>query len=115
MKKISTGTGRRVYELPPDILDRVRSYQDEKGIASEVETVRRLIAIAFWNMDTVATIEAQLAVEFGRLKDVRLAAAAVLATHPRVMDMQFGKDSVEFTMDGGATGFFTRPTDHVEA
>ena len=87
---------RRVYHLPLDLLERLRAYQSEQKIPSEVEAVRRLLNIALEMRDTVETILKQLQVRFVEEGDVRLLASEILPRHSLVTEVRFEDESVCF-------------------
>lgn len=95
---------RRVYNLPADLLERLRAYQVSQGIPSEVEAARRLLHTALQMRDSVtdilSTVDAKLADE----KDLRVLAGDVLSKHILVDRIRFGKGLVVFVMENGDRG-----------
>ena len=43
MPRDKTGSVRKVYMLPEDLVERIAAYQHKTSISSEVEAVRRLL------------------------------------------------------------------------
>jgi hypothetical protein len=97
-------TERRVYNLPADLLERLRAYQVSQGIASEVEAARRLLHIALQMRDSVTDILSTLEAKFADEKDLRVLAGDVLSKHILVDKIQFGKGLVVFVMENGDRG-----------
>lgn len=100
-------TERRVYNLPADLLERLRAYQTSQGIASEVEAARRLLDSALQMRDTVDALLAKLKAKFADERDLRVLNKDVLAAHPLITMIELDDTSVSFTMRTGDTGRIT--------
>lgn len=100
-------TERRVYVLPVELVERVRQYQKDNAIASEVEAVRRLLDTALQMRDTVNTILKKMLAKFEAEKDLRIISRDILATHPLVEHIKNSNDSVEFVLKDSWRGKFT--------
>jgi Arc/MetJ-type ribon-helix-helix transcriptional regulator len=87
---------RRVYVLPSEMADRIKTYQTANRFLSEVEAVRCLLNMALQTQDTPDDILRQLRARFNATSDIRRAAADVLACHVKVT-------SILFTEDGSVT------------
>lgn len=87
---------RKVWLLPVELMDRVRAYQSNNGIASEVEVGRRLVGYALDMLDTPSDILGRLQADYAICKDLRAAAQNVLTMHPRVFSIRFGDRCIEF-------------------
>ena len=97
-------TERRVYNLPPDLLERLRAYQLSQGISSEVEAARRLLHTALQMRDTAKDILNTLAAKYTDEKDLRILAGDVLSKHILVSHINFTERGVSFTLKGGESG-----------
>lgn len=106
---------RRVYVLPPELLQRVRSYQGQMGIASEVEAVRRLLDEALQRRDDVDSILNKMVTRSRSEKDVRMLAKEILSSHPLVTEIRYTREGVVFTLEGGTTGLMTYKLEPKEA
>ncbi|TGP24893.1 MULTISPECIES: hypothetical protein [unclassified Mesorhizobium] len=94
-------TQRRVYVLPTELVDRMVAYQQEMGLASEVETARRLLDEALKHHDTALSITRRFQ---DRLKETRLLADIakdVLIGHPLLSTLRMELDRIEFTLTRG--------------
>ena len=100
----SNAAERRVYHLTPDILERLRAYQADNKIPSEVEAVRRLLNVALEMRDTVESILRQLQTRFAEEGDLRVLGSEILARHSLVTKLEFDDDSVWFRMRAGRQG-----------
>lgn len=100
-------TERRVYNLPADLLERLRAYQTSQGIASEVEAARRLLDSALQMRDTVDAILSKLKTRFADERDLRVLNKDVLAAHPLITRIELDETSVTFTMRTGDAGRIT--------
>lgn len=85
-------TQRRVYVLPTELVDRILAYQQQTGLASEVEAARRLLDDALKQRDTFLTITNKFIEKRKETKSLRDAARDTLADHPLVMGIQFADD-----------------------
>ena len=91
---------RKVFLLPTDLLVRLRSYQSDMGIASEVETARRLLTFALNARDRPDDLVARLKSHPGSLRED---ASDVLVSHHLVTSIRFLDDAIEFDMLGLTT------------
>lgn len=98
------GTERRVYNLPADLLERLRAYQTSQGIASEAEAARRLLDSALQMRDTVDALLVKLKARFADERDLRVLNRDVLAAHPLIIKIELDDTSVTFTMRTGDAG-----------
>ena len=92
---------RRVYALPAEMVDRITKFQRDKGLASEVEAVRRLLDEALKSRDDLDTIINRLLSKLGQVRIAAEAARDVLVGHPLVVGMSFGDSSVSFQLKNG--------------
>ncbi len=98
------GMERKVYLLPAELVERMRTYQTSQGIASEVEAARRLLDSALQMRDTVDGILAKLKANFASERDLRALNKEVLAAHPLITKIVLDDTSVTFTMRTGDIG-----------
>lgn len=96
-----SGNIRRVYALPVEMVDRITEFQREKGLASEVEAVRRLLDEALKTRDDLDTIINRLLAKLGQTKIASEAARDVLVGHPLVESMSFPDGAVAFELKNG--------------
>ncbi len=75
------GMERKVWLLPAELSDRIRVYQTDLGIPSEVEAARRLLDSALQMRDTVDDIAQRLKARHAEEKDLRGLARDVLTSH----------------------------------
>lgn len=92
---------RRVYALPAEMVDRITKFQKDKGLASEVEAVRRLLDEALKSRDDLDTIINRLLSKLGHVRIAAEAARDVLVGHPLVTGMSFGDSYVSFHLKNG--------------
>jgi len=93
-------TQRRVYALPTEMVDRIVAYQKERGLASEVEAVRRLLDDALKSRDNLERIINRYLSRLGQYKVHADAAREVLVGHPLVRSITFNVED-----HGTDTGF----------
>jgi hypothetical protein len=104
VETVSKNTERKVFVLPIELCERLRRYQADFGIDSEVEAARRLLNAGLQMRDTAETIQARL-VECLRVeRNIRAAARDVLADHLLVTEMAFRENRVEFKLQDGSCG-----------
>ena len=101
-------TERRVYNLPASLLERLRAYQTNEGITSEVEAARRLLDSALQMKDTVKDILNTLAKKFSEEHDLRVLASEVLTRHILVDSVRFTDTDVRFTLSNGEMGLISK-------
>lgn len=87
---------RRVYALPAEMVDRITQFQQEKGLNSEVEAVRRLLDEALKSRDDMTKIINRFLSRLGRTRSTADAARDVLVGHPKVHSITFDGDDVIF-------------------
>ena len=92
------GIERRAYNLPTNLLTRLRAYQVSQGITSETEAARRLLDYALQMRDNVKNILQTLDARFADERDLRVLAGEVLTRHTLVTHVEFDEDSVMFTL-----------------
>jgi hypothetical protein len=97
-------TERRVYNLPADLLERLRAFQTENGITSEVEAVRRLLDSALQMRDTIENILDSLKARFADERDLRVLASDVLIKHALINSVQIGEGELTFSLSTGERG-----------
>ncbi len=97
-------TARRIYVLPAEQLERIRAYQSDVGIGSEVEAVRRLLDAALQMRDTPEGILKKLKSRYADEKDLRVLAKDNLAPHALVESVHFADDGVWFWLKGDVRG-----------
>lgn len=95
---------RKVFLLPIELVARLKAYQTESGIVSEVEAVRRLLDTALQMRDNVETILEKLEAKFEDEKDLRVLATDVLTRHPLVKSVNFGDAECSFELKDGFWG-----------
>lgn len=100
-------TERRVYNLPADLLERLRAYQVSQGLTSEAEAARRLLDSALQMRDTVADILNTLGAKFAEEKDLRVLASEVLVKHALVENIKFKDGEVCFQLTNAERGRIT--------
>ena len=100
-------TERRVYNLPVELLERLRAFQATQGIATETEAARRLLDSALQMRDTIQTIMEKLKIRFGEEKDLRVLASDILVRHPLVKNVEFGDADVTFSLQDKFRGQIT--------
>lgn len=98
MSKEKETTHRRVYVLPQELVDRIVAFQEEKGYASEVEAVRKLLDEALKSRDDETLIIHRFKQRLQSLRIPSEVAKDVLVGHPLIIDIAFGKDSVDFSV-----------------
>jgi hypothetical protein len=98
------GIERRAYNLPANLLARLRAYQLAQGISSETEAARRLLDYALQMRDSVMDILQSLRAKFDEEKDLRVLASDILTRHILVTDIGFEDDSVWFRLKNGERG-----------
>lgn len=95
---------RRVYNLPANLLARLRAYQVAQSIGSEAEAARRLLDYALQMRDTAFNILDTLGARFAEEKDLRVLAGEILTKHTLVTMVMFDEDSVMFTLRNRSRG-----------
>lgn len=100
------GTERRVYNLPGNLLARLRAFQSGQGIASEAEAVRRLLDSALQMRDSVEDILKSMQKRFEEEKDLRVLASEILTRHALVTQIVFEENAVWFRVKSGERGQF---------
>jgi hypothetical protein len=95
---------RKVWVLPVELCDRIRAWQEERGISSEVEAARRLLNAALQVNDTVETLYLKIQDSLRVERNIRSAARDVLATHMLVTEIRFAETDVTFKLKSGAIG-----------
>ena len=91
------GTQRRVYVLPDELVGRITAFQEERGLPSETEAVRRLLDEALSSRDTHQNIVDRV---IAGLRKVRIPAEAAkdLMGHPLISEVAVGRDEVVFRL-----------------
>lgn len=101
-------TERRVHVLPVELLERIRTYQNDNNIPSEVEAVRRLLSEALQARDTIDDIMKQVRAYFRQDRDLRAMAKEVLSGHILVNRIDIEDSEVRFGMRNGDAGSIKR-------
>lgn len=101
-------TERRIHVLPVELLERVRSYQNDNAIASEVEAVRRLLSEALQARDSIDDLMKQVRAQFKKDRDFRTLARDVLSSHILVKRMEIADLDLRFVMRNGDSGKIDR-------
>lgn len=101
-------TERRIHVLPVELLDRIRAYQADNNIPSEVEAVRRLLSEALQARDSIDDIMKQVAAQFKIDRDLRNIAKEVLTGHTRVNRLEIEDNCVRFGMRTGDAGSISK-------
>ncbi|WP_029606234.1 hypothetical protein [Kozakia baliensis] len=101
-------TERRIHVLPVELLERVRSYQNDNGIASEVEAVRRLLSEALQARDSIDDLMKQVRAQFKKDRDFRTMARDVLSGHILVKRIEIADTDLKFIMRSGEAGKIDR-------
>lgn len=97
-------TERRVYVLPKELLNRMRAYQYENNIPSEVEVVRKLLDEALQARDTLDSIMIKVRDAYESERDLRLVAQNILSGHILVKYLMIADDRLEFGLRNGEAG-----------
>ena len=100
-------TERRVYVLPSELVERIRSFQEATGIPSEVEAVRRLLDAALQRRDTIESIMEKIRERLKSEKDLRIISRDILVTHPLVKSIRLTEDGLYFDLETGQGGQIT--------
>lgn len=98
---------RRIYVLPPDLLNRLRAYQAAEGLPSEVEAVRRLLDTALQMRDTVGTILESLKTRQAEERDLKVLAKEVVG-HALVESVEVKGGALMFKLSTGDVGQIDR-------
>lgn len=102
------GMERKVYLLPEDLVERVKSYQAECGLPSEVEAVRRLLSEALQARDSIDDIMKQVRAQFQKDRDLRSVARDVLSGHILVKKLDIEDHEIRFGLRNMDAGKITR-------
>jgi hypothetical protein len=97
---VKEATQRRVYVLPTDLVERILSFQRDKGLPSEVEAVRRLLDEALLQRDSANNVIERLQSKFRTTKILPDLAKEILVGHPLITEIQFGANHIDFAMKG---------------
>ena len=94
---------RRVYVLPNDLVERIVAFQNEMGIASEVEAARRLLDEALMRRDDWRSITRRFIEKLSETRVLSDIAKDVLIGHPLVTSVHFEPYAVRFNLSSGET------------
>lgn len=97
-------TERRVYVLPKELLDRMRAYQSENNIPSEVEVARKLLDEALQARDTLDSIMIKVRDAYESERDLRMVAKNVLSGHLLVKRLIIDDNYIKFGLKNGEAG-----------
>ena len=95
---------RRVYALPPDLVERIRSFQQSQNISSETEAVRRLLDSALAMRDSIHDVLYKLKARYKDEPDLRVLAKDLLVGHPKVSSVSFEAGAAIFAFADGDFG-----------
>lgn len=98
------GMERKVWLLPTELSDRIKAYQTDQSITSEVEAARRLLDAALQMRDSVYDLLTRLRARYMDEKDLRILARDLLVNHPLISTMSFEEMSVTFELKNGDRG-----------
>lgn len=104
VKRSDDDTERRIHVLPKELLERVRAYQADNGISSEVEAVRRLLDMALQMRDTLDDVLRKLKLKLPEERDLRVLARDILWSHPKITGVRFGDGDLTFDFSDGSSG-----------
>lgn len=90
------GMERKVYLLPKELVDRIKAYQKEIGLPSEVEAARRLLSDALQSRDGIVQILLQVRESFKKLRNIRSVAKEVLIEHVNIKNIEFHDNHIFF-------------------
>lgn len=99
MDENPSGTKRRVYDLPQELVDRILEFQRDRGLPSEVEAARRLLDQALKARDTEEALVGRYYAALNASGDPTEAAKVVLVGHPLVRSLRFHDESIEFEFE----------------
>lgn len=94
-------TQRRVYVLPTELVDRIVAYQNEMGLQSEVEAVRRLLDDALKSRDDWRSIARRFKDRLSETRVLSDIAKDVLMGHPLVTQINMHGDAIQFLLKTG--------------
>lgn len=97
-------TERRVYVLPNELLGRIRRYQSDNNISSEVEAVRKLLDESLQSKDTLDDIMAKISRADLTEGDLRVVAQKVLSGHVLVKYLVIDDGELRFGLRNGYAG-----------
>lgn len=92
------GMERKVYLLPEDLVERIKAYQSDVGLPSEVEAARKLLSEALQARDSLDDVMRQAALYFMKDKDLRSLARDVLTRHILVTRVDIDDHEVRFVL-----------------
>jgi hypothetical protein len=96
-----SGTQRRVYVLPNELVGRILAFQRDTGLPSETEAARRLLDEALKRRDTYESIIDRFLNRFKEIRILSDVAKEVLAGHPLVSTIRFEDDAIDFRLING--------------
>lgn len=89
---------RRVYVLPNELVERISEYQQEMGLSSEVEAVRRLLDDALKSRDDWMKIAKRFQSKLRETRFLTDVARDVLIGHPLVHNIGIKGNSISFEL-----------------
>ena len=95
---------RRVYNLPANLLVRLRAYQVSQGLSSETEAAKRLLDFALQMRDSTEDIIKSLEAGYSEEKDLRVLASEILTRHPLVTEINFSDGDLWFRLQNRERG-----------
>jgi len=101
MADAKDATQRRVYVFPNELVERITAFQQDRGLPSEVEAVRRLLDEALMARDTPDLILQRMVEKLKQTRIVSDAAKDVLVGHPQVESIAFRGEILEFKLTSG--------------
>ena len=93
-----SGTQRRVYVLPEELVGRILAFQRETGLPSETEAARRLLDEGLKRHDTYKSIIDRFLNRFKEIRILSDAAKEVLAGHPLISTIRFEDNAIHFRL-----------------
>ena len=95
---VKSGTQRRVYVLPDELVGRILAFQRDTGLPSETEAARRLLDEALKRRDTYKSIIERFLNRFKEIRILSDVAKEVLAGHPLISTIRFEDDAIHFRL-----------------
>ena len=102
------GMERKVYLLPTELVGRIRAYQEEQNISSEVEAARRLLNEALQLRDNIEDILVQVKSRWVQDKDLRVINREILSNHALVEVIRVTDIELNFMLRNKDTGSIDR-------
>lgn len=94
-------TERRVYVLPADLMVRIRAFQTDQKLSSEVEAVRRLLTDALQSKDSIDNILIAVHSMFEQANNFREIVKRLLSDHILVKRIDIRDKELIFSLRNG--------------